>query len=223
MPTTRNAAAAMAVRLPCSSGTRAAKQADADQDERCTEGAHDQVLVARGQRAAVAPEADQRVTRQRRDLEEHEQVEGVAGDDDAEQAGETEQHCGIERGMLAASDLACDAGPGVGQHQRADRRDDHQHVGVETIHDVLDPPRRLPATEVVADQAALGHAAEQRQRRVEGEPADRRGKRPGQRAVAQQQADRRREQRHNHLQDRQVFGAHPTRSCFWIASSSTLP
>ncbi|MDT4853778.1 hypothetical protein FQZ97_880560 [compost metagenome] len=63
------------------------EQADADHDEGGADGAHDQVLVGRDQRAAVTSQGDQHVGGERRDLQEHEDVERVAGDGDAQQAG----------------------------------------------------------------------------------------------------------------------------------------
>ena len=55
------------------------------------------------QRAAVAPERDQHVGRQRRDLEEHEDVERVAGDRDAEQAGQAQHEHRVEEVVLLAA------------------------------------------------------------------------------------------------------------------------
>ncbi|MEZ5618215.1 MAG: hypothetical protein R3E40_08060 [Rhodocyclaceae bacterium] len=68
------------------------EQADADDDEGRADGAHDQVLVGRGEGAPVASQRDQHIGRQRGHFEKDEDVEGVAGDRDAEQAGQAQEN-----------------------------------------------------------------------------------------------------------------------------------
>src|SRR3546814_11647179 len=57
-----------------------------------------QILVWRRERAAIPAQTDQGIGGQRRDLEEDEDVEGVAGGGDAQQAGEAEQIGRVEIG-----------------------------------------------------------------------------------------------------------------------------
>ena len=121
------------------------QKADADQDEGGSDGAHHQVIEGRGQRAAVAPHADQRVGRQRRDLQEHEHVEGIARGDDARQAGEGQHERGVEARDQRLWDLARDALPGRHHHQGRNGGDDKQHVGAQGVDAVFDPPGWCPA------------------------------------------------------------------------------
>ena len=109
MPTVRNASAARMVRVSATAGRpkrqighvqRAGHhvhQADADQIERRPDRSHDQIAVGRGQRAPVLGERDHHVGRQRRDLEEHKQIEGVARGRNPEQPGETQEIHAIKR------------------------------------------------------------------------------------------------------------------------------
>ena len=113
------------------------EQADADDVEGRPDRAHDQVLERGEQRAPVAAERDQHIGRQRRDLEKDEGVEGVAGDRDAQQAGEAEQVHAVEPGLLSFLDLERDGAPRERHDHGADRRDQHQHEAVE---------RRRPGT-----------------------------------------------------------------------------
>jgi hypothetical protein len=135
-------------------------QADADEDEGCTDGAHDQVLEGGGKRAAVPAEADQHVGRQRGDFQEHEQVEGIAGDHDAEQAGEAQQITGVEGADVLIIQLLYHAAPGIGHDHGADDGDDKDHQGGEHIDAVLDTPGRGPGTEGVGDGALEGDLAQ---------------------------------------------------------------
>ena len=133
------------------------EQADADDVEGRADRAHDQVLEGGEQRAPVAAERDQHIGRQRRDLEEDEGVEGVAGDRDAEQAGEAQQVHAVEPGLLSVLDLERDGAPRERHDHGADRRDQHQHEAVEDVDPVLDAPGRRPAAEVVGDRAGRQH------------------------------------------------------------------
>ena len=76
------------------------EHAHPDHEERCPDRSHDQVLVGREQRAPVLAEGYQGVGRQGRDLEEHKCVEGVIGNNDAEQTGQAQQEHGVEPGLL---------------------------------------------------------------------------------------------------------------------------
>ena len=72
------------------------EQADADHVEGRADRAHDEILERRQQRASVGAEGDQHVARERRDLEEDEGIEHVAGHGDAEQPGEAQQVHAVE-------------------------------------------------------------------------------------------------------------------------------
>ena len=72
-------------------------QADANQQEGGADRAHDEVLVGGSQCPAALAEADQRVGRQRRYLQEHEQVEDVTGLADTEQPVHAQQEGGVEQ------------------------------------------------------------------------------------------------------------------------------
>ena len=85
------------------------EEADADNIEGCADGAEDQVLVGGDERPTIAAERDQGVARQRRDLEKDESVERVAGDRDAEQAGQRQQIHGVEPGDPVGRDFRGDA------------------------------------------------------------------------------------------------------------------
>jgi hypothetical protein len=200
------------------------QQADADDDEGRADGAHDQVLVGRIQRAPVAAQCDQDVGRQRRDLEEHEHVERIAGDGHAEQPAEAQQVRGPEQVVQVARYFLRDAFARVGRHQRAGRGDDDQHECAGRVDAILDAPGHRPAAHQVGDGAGLVDAQQQRHRDREHGPA--RGERHGPRRVGppQQHAQRRRDQRHHDLQRRQLLRDHSaSRSIAWISSSSMLP
>ena len=203
------------------------EQADADQVEGRADRAHDQVLEGGPQRPAVAAQGDQGVGRERGDLQEHEGVEGVAGDRDAHQPGLAQQIERVEQVPLLGPDLGFDALPRERQDHQVDRRDDQQHEGVGFVDPVLDAPGRLPAAEVIADHAAAHHLVEQGHRGREDRPADHHGQQPADPPVAQQQAERRADQGDDDLQRRQVARDdgrdHGSASCSRISSSSIVP
>ena len=210
------------------------READADDEEGGTDRAHDQVLVGRHQPAAVAPERDQHVGGQRRHLQEHEDVEGVAGDGDAQQPGQAQQEHRVEQIVLLRRHLGLDAGPAVGQHHRRDAGHEHQNEGAERIDPVFDAPGRWPAADGIGDRAALAHLQPQQHGDRQGRPAGRQRRGIGQAAPAQQHRQRCGQQRHDHLQGRQMRGqAHGDgagaaggpgcASCSRISSSSMLP
>jgi len=72
-------------------------EGDADQVHRRGDGSQDQVLQGGNRRLRAVAARDERVGRDARDLEEDEQVEDVAGQRDAEQAGDQQQVRGVER------------------------------------------------------------------------------------------------------------------------------
>ena len=160
-----------------------------DDVEGGADGSHDQVVVGGGQGAAVLAHADQHVGRERGDLEKHEQVEGVAGDGDAQQSGQAQQIDGVEKVVLLGRYLGLDAGPGVRQNQRADGAHQHQHESIDGVDPVLDAPGRQPAAHGVAHHPLLEHPAQQQDGDRQAEPAHRQGQCPGQRAAAQDHAE----------------------------------
>ncbi len=208
------------------------EEADADDDEGRADRAHDQVAVGRGQRTAVAAQRDQHVSGQRGDFEEDEDVEGVAGDGDAEQAGQAEAEHRVVEVVQLARDLAFDAGAAVGQDHGRHAGHQHQHEAGQPVHAVLDAPGRRPAAELVGDDAQLAHLQPEADRGGEGGPGAGGDDAEGEAAVAQQHGQRRRQQRQHDLQGRQVRGeAHDcasSASCARlssavISSSSMVP
>ncbi len=142
------------------------QQADADQNERGADGAHDQILVGSGQGAAVAADADQHVARQRRDFQKHEHVEGIAGDRDAQQASQT-QHVGRVKPRLfvfGQANAALDDQAPEGHDDGPDHRHDQQHVGIEYVYPVLDAPGRGPTAHQVRNRAVCQHLIQQQNR-----------------------------------------------------------
>ena len=169
------------------------QQADADQNERGADRAHDQVLISGGQRAAVAADADQHVARQRRDFQKYEDVEGVAGNRDPQQAGQTQQVRRVKPGLLVfgQTDAALDDHPPEGHDDGPDPRHDQQHVGVERVHPVFDAPGHGPASHQIGNRAMRQHLVQQQGGHEKRQPARCHGRQPDRAAGGQQRAQRR--------------------------------
>ena len=198
------------------------EEADPDQDQRGADRADDEILVGGRERPPALALRDEHVARERGDFEKDVDVEGVARRGDAEQAGEREQEDRVEEMPPLGPDLPLHARPGVGHHQRGGAREDQEDEGVDAIQPVLDADRGRPAAEAVRDGAAAHHLLEQQRRDGEQPPADHGSEGPGVVPAPQQHADRRRDQRHRHLEHRQMSRDH-RRSCSSISSSSTVP
>ena len=188
-------------------------ETDADEDERGPDRAHHEVLEGRGQRLPAAPEGDERVGGERRDLEEDEDVEQVPGDRDAEQPRETEQIQRAEEVVAARRDLVRQAARRIGENERGDAGHEEEDEGAERVDPVLDSPGRGPAPHSVADGAALEHIAEEGHGDEEGEPAHADREREHQRAPPQNDAQRRRQKRDDDLEDGQLGLEHQASSC----------
>ena len=119
-------------------------QADADQVKRRTDRAHDQVFEDGRQRATIGSAGDQHIARERRNLHEDEDVERVAGDDDAGQAGEREQpRCKEER--LAFGFYCCiEALSPAGQRERGSARDDQEQQRAKRVDPQFNAIGRRP-------------------------------------------------------------------------------
>jgi hypothetical protein len=181
------------------------------------------VLVGREQRAPVASERDQHVGRQRRDLEEDEDVERVAGDRDAQQPGQGQQEHRVEEVLLRGRDLVGDRAPRIRQHDRGDAGHQHEHERRQAVDAVFDPPRRRPAADRIRQRALLVDLHPQRDRGIGGEPARRQRDRERGVAPAQQYRQRRGQQRDDDLQCGQVFGKrHSSTLPFAGASRATI-
>ena len=202
---------------------RAVDQPDADDDEGRPDGADDQVLEGRGERAAVRAEADQDAGGERGDLEEDEQVERIAGDRDAEQPGHAEQERAVEEVGLLAHHLDQQAARGEGKNDRADPAHDQQHERVQRIDPVLDPERRGPAAELVAYDARAHHLVEQQAGDGEGRPGGDQREPEGDVAAAHEDAGGRRQQRDHDLEGGEVRGHIAGPSWSPISSSSMVP
>ena len=182
-------------------------QADADQVEGRADGAHHQVLVGRGQPAPGLARGDQHIGGERGDLQEDEDVEGVAGDRDAEQARDAEQPGGVEQMLLVGRDLGRHHGARIGRYHGGDAGDDHQHVGVDQVDLIDDAPGGGPAAELIGPDAVVQHMGEQQGRNRQRHPAHQGGEGPGQPGrlpAAQQRTERCRDQRQGDLQGRQM-------------------
>ena len=140
---------------------RGVEQPDADHDEGGADGAHDQVLIRRHQRPAALAQGDQDIGRERRDFEEHEQVEGVARDRHPEHPGETQQKGDVEQVDATSRVFLVHALARIGQGHRADGGDDQQHEGVDAVDPVFDPPRCRPAAHFIADRPPFHHLLQQ--------------------------------------------------------------
>ena len=207
------------------------EQADPGHEERRADGAENEVAVARQQCPAVAPERDQHIGRERRDLHEDECVERIVGDRHAEQPGERQQKGGVKRGAPPGVDLGADAVAGERHDRRRDAGHEQQHEAGEKVDPILDPPGRRPAAENVGDGAAVQHPREKRERDSERRPGRQRREAPGAVAAAEQRTQGRAEERRGDLQRRQIEGDHPGSSgralpfspIAAISSSSMVP
>ncbi len=150
--------------------------ADAQQYERGRYGAEDEVVEAGDQRVAAAARGHQRVAGQRGYLDEDVEVEDVAGDDHAEEAGDEEQRGGLVVGQLLSRYLRPRGRAGIDGGREGDEGDQQQHDGGQRVDGVLDAPRRRPAAEAVGDAAEPEHFIRQRrgqrQRRGVGQQRD---------------------------------------------------
>jgi hypothetical protein len=81
-----------------------------------------------------------------------------------------------------------------------------------TLKRILDAPRRRPPAELVRDGVALEHHLQEPQGDEEREPGDRHCERGDDLTAREQQAERRRDQRHDDLEDRQVLLDHGSAS-----------
>ena len=129
------------------------EQPDADDIERRTDAAHDQVLERGGQCPAILPERDHRIRRERGDLEENEDVEDVASNRDSQQSRHRQDECRVEKRDPIFADFFRNALTRIKDRDRTDGRDDHRHESTHQIDPVLDTCRRSPASESVVDHA----------------------------------------------------------------------
>ena len=116
-------------------------ETDAEQQKHRADGADHQVAEAGQQRPPATPEGDQRVGRQRADLEEHERVEGVPRDGETQQPAQREAQARVERRRAVGVDLGGDAAPAVDRGDRGDERHEQQDGRVEAAHHELDAGR----------------------------------------------------------------------------------
>ena len=136
------------------------KQADADQQKRRADRAHDQIREGGHQCAAIAAERDQDVSRERCDLEEDKGVEHVAGDRNAEESRQTQKEGGVEEVLAPLLDLAVSRADR--QHHGGDHRNDHQYKCIGDVDCVLDPERPSPIAKFVHDGANVLNLSKKR-------------------------------------------------------------
>ena len=194
------------------------EQPDADEEERRPDRAEDEIPERGEQRGGAGAEGDQGVGRQRGDLEEDEHVEHVAGDRDAEYAGQAQQPRGVEESDPLAADLARDAEPRMHERHGARAAHDHYDQRVQRIDAVLDAPGRRPASEQVGDLRPVRHRHREGDRDREAHRADRGRETPRDGGTAQHRAHRRRQEWDDDLQGGKLRlqGAHA------VVSSTTL-
>ena len=124
----------------------------------------DNEITERCHRAANTARSQQGVGGQRRDFQEYVQVEQVARQHDAQQAGDEEQVKAVEH--AAARRAALVLRTGIHRDAHGDQGDQGRHAAGQRIEDVLDAPRRCPAAQFVAQRAVCQHV---RQRRTTGD------------------------------------------------------
>jgi hypothetical protein len=199
------------------------EQPDPDQQEGRADGADDQVGVGGHHRPARLAERDQDVGREGGDLEEDEDVEGIASDHNPEQTGEAEQESRVEEVLAARRYLLRRLTRADHQNHGGDQRDDHQHEGIQGVDQVLDRERPRPIAELVDDVPFALDPIEERERDCEATPGHRHreGVDPG--GSTDQEAERRGEQRQYHLDGREVLAHSASMSSAAISSSSRVP
>ena len=199
------------------------QQPDADQEEGRPDRAKDEVIEGCRQGPPVRSQTYQHIGRQRRHLEEHKDVEGIAGNRHAEQSGQAQKITRIEKVFLFSPDFAIHTRLRIGHHQRADGRHNQQDIGIDQIDPELDAPGRRPAAELVTDGTALDNGLQQQPGNHERDPAYRQRKAIGEAATPQQDANRRRQQRHDNLQCGKMRHHRAFSSSFSMSSSSMEP
>jgi hypothetical protein len=173
--------------------------AHAEQVERRADRPHDDVVEGGQGRPLALAHGDQRVAGQRGHLQEHVEVEGVAGEGHADQAGGGEEEQRVEQRHLVRELFVHPAGREKAREQ-GHRRDRHGDEAVDVVDPELDSdaprsaPKIVPTAEEVLDLAALAldHLVERRGGR---------GERPDHGQQHQRQAQPlfpRSEQRHEH-------------------------
>ncbi len=156
------------------------EHANADHEERRTDGSHDQVVVGRGERTLVPPCSgrNQRIGGKRRYLQKHEDVEGVARDRDAEKARQAEQKSRVKEALPLGRYFRGNAASCVWQDDCRHAGDNHQHKGVQHIDAIFDADRRRPAAHLVGDDRATKGLRKKREGNKEGEPRNGRSESP---------------------------------------------
>jgi hypothetical protein len=99
------------------------QQRDREQHEQRRHGADQQVLQGGPGRQAAAPHGHQGVAGERHHLHEHEQVEQVAGDAEADHAAAVQQQQRVEDRSTLEGDDAVEVAPGERDDQHEQRRE----------------------------------------------------------------------------------------------------
>ena len=131
-------------------------------EEGCADRPHDEVLVRGHQRTPVAAHRDQHIGGERRNLQEDEHVERIAGCGHAEQPRQTQRVHRVEEVVLLFGNLRGDALRTVQRDDEPDQRYEEQQEGIRGIDAVLDAPWRRPVTDRIRDNLASGDLREQR-------------------------------------------------------------
>ena len=183
-------------------------EADPDQDEGPSQGAHDQVLERRRERPAILAHGDQRIGGQAGDFQEHEHIEGIAGGRHAHQAGHAQQQGGIEQRGVVGADFPQHAHPGIGQQHGGDGAYQEQHGAIQGVDAIDDTQRRGPAAQRVGDWPQGRDPIQQQHGVDQHSPGRGKGDPPGQDFATQQHAQGCGGEGQNHLQDREMGGDH---------------
>ena len=195
-----------------------------DEEERGPDGAEHEVAERRDEGFAAGAEADQHVRRERGDLEEHEDVEGVGGHRHPEKPRKAEQPRGVEEMDPIRLDFPLHAPAREEERERADDAHHEHHPCVRLVHPVLDAPRRRPGAEEIRGRPFREGALEEAPGSRHREKTRRHRHQPRHPAPPEEHAHGRRDERHHDLERGQVGGDHgrSRRSERRISSSSIV-
>ena len=188
---------------------QAVQQAHRDEEQRRAGEVEAHVVQRGAQPRHAGPVQQQAVGRDQQHLEEHEQVEEVAGQERAVDAHQLELEQRVE--VRAAAVVAT---AGVQQRDQRDTRGQREHQRRQTVEHQHDAVRRLPVGEQVGlDAAAVGLQQQRdRQREQGGRGGDAGARRQrGCAAGGQQQQRARDERQHDRHDDPVRHRRHPRR------------
>ncbi len=140
----------------------AVEDADRDQEQSRADEVQRHVMQGRDRAFGLdvaAAALQQAVGRDQQDLEEHEQIEDIAGQERAVQSDEQELVQDMEKRIAAEH-----PGAGIEQAEQRNQRGQHQHQRAQAIEHQHDAERRRPVAERIDLVAAAGRVGEQQDR-----------------------------------------------------------